>query len=102
MHKKLWYIQKYAIKVNEYIKKTQNHCYVLMQKYTIQYHGYWWVVFPHLQLRVSSHNPRSEKIDVLSLLLLLSFYAPGLKGPLGASSNRILRPFVRKFRPAYK
>ena len=24
-----------------------------------------------------------------------NFYAPGLKGPPGASSNRIVRPFVR-------
>ena len=52
------------------------------------------------------------EIRLYSQWQIISFYAPGLKGPPGASSNWIVRPFVRPsgclsmyictFRPAYK
>ena len=41
------------------------------------------------------HQARNLKVVCSSATVCKNFYAPGLKGPPGASSNRIVRLFVR-------
>ena len=72
-------------------KPSANFTFGLVER--LQWHWLPKCIYDTNEVHVSN-NKHNEKENAVKKGIWYSFYAPGLKGPPGASSNRIVRPFV--------